>query len=438
MTVTDERVAGFTRPASVGGAARHVEPLVRAVLGGPAPVRFELWDGSGFGPDDRGVVRVRSADALRRLVWAPGELGLARAYVAGDLDMEGDIFEVLDALVPLVRAAGPGRLAHALPAALVAARRLGLAGGPPAPPPEEHRRPLARRHSKRRDADAIHHHYDVGNDFYRLVLGPAMTYSCARFATPATSLADAQTAKHELISRKLGLHERPGMRLLDVGCGWGSMAIHAAQHHGAEVVGITISEEQAAWARRRVTDAGLDGLVTIRLQDYRDLGGDTFDAISSIGMFEHVGESRMGEYFGVLYGLLRPQGRLLNHAISRAGDTRLSRRSFVGRYVFPDGELLDIGRVALAMEQAGFELRDVESLREHYALTLRAWVANLETAWERAVDLVGEGRARVWRLYMAASAISFGTGVIGIHQTLGVKATADGRSGMPSSRAAWD
>lgn len=437
MSVIHERPVEQAAAEVAGDAAQHVEPLVRSVLGAPAPVRFELWDGSAFGPPHAPVVQIRSVDALRRLVWSPGQLGLARAFVAGEIDLPGDVFSVLDPLTPLVRGAHTGRLVQALPAALLAARRLGVAGKPPPPPPEEHHRRFARKHSKRRDAEAIHHHYDVGNEFYELVLGSAMTYSCARFVTPTTTLADAQAAKHELVCRKLGLHERPGMRLLDVGCGWGSMAMHAARHHGAEVVGITISEEQAAYARQRIAAAGLGGEVTIRLQDYRDLGGETFDAISSIGMFEHVGASRMAEYFRTLHGLLRPRGRLLNHAIAHLGGSKLGGRSFVGRYVFPDGELLDVGGAVLGMEGAGFEVRDVESLREHYALTLRAWVANLQSAWGRAVELVGEGRARVWLLYMAASALTFEANVISVFQTLGVKADETGDSGMPPTRRDW-
>jgi len=420
-----------------GDAATHLEPLVRAMLGHDSPVRFELWDGSSFGSSGGGTIRVNSAMAVRRLLWAPGELGLARAFVAGDMDIDGDIFVVLDALAPHARSVGRGRMAQALPAALLAARRLGIVGGAPKPPPEEHVRVVARRHSKRRDADAIAHHYDVGNDFYRIVLGEAMTYSCARFVPSSVSLAEAQAAKHELVCRKLGLHERPGMRLLDVGCGWGSMAMHAAEHHGARVVGVTISKEQVALARQRVAAAGLADRVEIRLEDYRDLGCETFDAISSIGMFEHVGASRTADYFEVLHRLLMPRGRLLNHAISHPGNSRLRTRTFIGRYVFPDGELLDVGRTAFAMQRAGFELRDVEQLREHYGLTLRSWVANLEARWSDAVALVGEGRARVWRLYMAASALSFEAGMIGVHQTLGVKPSADGRSGMPPTRAGW-
>jgi cyclopropane-fatty-acyl-phospholipid synthase len=317
-----------------------------------------------------------------------------------------------------------------------ALRQPDVRGGPLPPPPEEIR-PRGRRHSLRRDRTVVSHHYDVGNEFYELVLGPAMTYSCARFAHPGMTLAEAQADKHELICRKLGLHEAPDRRLLDVGCGWGSLALHAARHHRARVVGVTISREQARRARGRVEAAGLEGRVEIRLQDYRELGGERFDAIASVGMFEHVGSERMREYFAVLRALLEPTGRLLNHAISSVGGSRLGGRSFVHRYVFPDGELIDVGEVVLAMERAGFQVRDVESLREHYARTLRCWVANLEARWDRAVELVGANRARVWLLYMAASALHFEDGGIDLHQVLGVLPTADGASGMPRTRDAW-
>ena len=227
-------------------------------------------------------------------------------------------------------------------------------------------------------------------------------------------------------------------RLLDVGCGWGSMAIHAASHYDVSVVGITISEAQAALARQRVADAGLADRVEIRLQDYRDVGAETFDAISSIGMSEHVGHGNLARYYELLHAALRPTGRLLNHAISSVGGSKLGRSSFIGRYVFPDGELIDVGESVLAMERAGFEVRDVESLREHYARTLRAWVANLEAAWDEAVALVGEARARVWRLYMAGSAIGFMDNGVAIHQVLGVVPTADGASGMPATRRSFE
>ncbi|HJR24702.1 MAG TPA: cyclopropane-fatty-acyl-phospholipid synthase family protein, partial [Acidimicrobiales bacterium] len=309
--------------------------------------------------------------------------------------------------------------------------------GRPLPVPPEECHPSGRLHSKARDARAISHHYDVGNEFYEIVLGTAMTYSCAYYDRDDATLADAQAAKHELVCRKLGLHEQSGAHLLDVGCGWGSLAMHAARHHGATAVGITISQEQAERAQARVREAGLADQVEIRLQDYRDLGGESFDAISSIGMFEHVGKQRMADYFTTLHGLLRPAGRLLNHAISSVGGSRIPSRSFIGRYVFPDGELIDVGDTVLAMEAAGFEVRDVHSLREHYARTLRAWVANLEAQWDRAVELTSEGRARVWRLYMAASAVGFEDGGIGIHQVLGVVPTAAGASGMPPTRDGW-
>jgi cyclopropane-fatty-acyl-phospholipid synthase len=421
------------------------------VVDGALPIRIELWDGSALGPTDGpGTVVVRSPDAVRRLLWSPGELGLARAFVAGDIEIEGDIFAMINALEGLARRRGGApegnqgdarrhaRRANvrAMASALRAARRLG-ALGPPLTVPDEEARFVGRRHTPRSDARAISHHYDIGNGFYRMVLGPSMTYSCARFAEPTMTLEEAQRSKHEIICRKLGLHERPEMRLLDVGCGWASMALHAAGQHGAHAVGITLSAEQVEYARRRVDEAGLGDRVEIRLQDYRDLRGEQFDAISSVGMFEHVGKARIEQYFSTLHGLLAPAGRLLNHAISRAGMSTLGRRSFMGRYVFPDGELLDVGDVVIAMQQAGFEVRDVESLREHYSKTLHAWVDNLERHWEDAVAEVGAARARVWRLYMAGSANRFDDGRLGVHQVLGVVPGTAGVSAMPPTRAGW-
>ncbi len=371
---------------------------------------------------------VRSPDAIRRIVTAPGELGFGRAYVAGDIDIEGDIFAMLE-------------LRHRLPSIrlgreqwLSALRLVGTDGLRPLPPPPEEARLRGRRHSKARDAAAIAHHYDVSNDFYRIVLGPSMTYSCAVWDSPLTGLDAAQAAKYELICRKLALE--PGMRLLDVGCGWGGMVMHAALHHGVRAVGVTVSRRQAELAEKRVAEAGLAGSVEIRLQDYRDVDDGPYDAISSIGMFEHVGLAQLENYFERLFALLVPGGRLLNHGISRPAATRgrtrtaFKRRSFIDRYVFPDGELHEVGSVVSAMQRRGFEARHVESLREHYALTLRAWVANLEADWDRAVELAGPGRARVWRLYMAACAVSFEDGSNQIHQVLAVKPNG-GESGMP-------
>jgi cyclopropane-fatty-acyl-phospholipid synthase len=415
--------------------ATAVEPLLGHFFGGPPPVRFEFWDGTALGPAEGDTVQVRSPDAVRRLLWAPGELGLARAFVMGDIGFEGDIFEVLAAL----HAGSPDRMhvGSRLPwQAMQAARRLGIIGRPLPPPPEE-AAPRGRLHSPSRDAQAVQHHYDVSNDFYAMVLGPAMTYSCARFGPGVETLEAAQESKHDLVCRKLGLAEKSGQRILDVGCGWGTFALHAAQRYGASVVGVTLSPAQARWARDRVADAGLEGQIDIRLQDYRSIRDETFDGIASVGMFEHVGSSKSAEYFVTMRRLLGPEGRLLNHAISSVGGSRIGPRTFIGRYVFPDGELIDVGKVVLSMEEAGFEVRDVESLREHYARTLRAWVANLERHWEMAVVDVGVRRARVWQLYMAASANGFEDGGISIHQVLGVVPGPEGRSGMPATRSDW-
>ncbi len=440
QTTLTENVPTATREIETDGpVAEAMRPVIEGSFGSKIPIRFEFWDGSKLNPPDRTVATLKfmSPDAIRRVLWMPNELGLGRAYVSGELDLEGDLFDVVTAFrdsKPEVASAG--RAWKVLPAAVVAAKKTGALGRPLPPPPEEARL-HGWRHSLKRDATAIGHHYDVGNDFYRLVLGPTMTYSCARFAQPDFTLEDAQTAKHDLICRKLGLHEHPGARLLDVGCGWGSMVTHAALHYDARAVGITISKAQAALARQRVDEAGVSDRVEIRLQDYRDLRGEKFDAISSVGMSEHVGHDKLDTYFETLRAGLKEQGRLLNHAISSVGGSTLGPRSFVGRYVFPDGELIDVGDTVLAMERAGFEVRDVESLREHYARTLRCWVTNLEENWDEAVKLVGEPRAKVWRLYMAGSAVGFEDGGIAIHQVLGVVPSNTGNSAMPATRRDW-
>lgn len=426
----DREIQNPPRPT----VAHALQPVVTSILGNELPVRLEFWDDSALGPDEMaGSLLVKSANALRRLLWAPGELGLARAFVTGEVEFRGDLVGVLRA----IRDSAPReRLRIPVVRALRAAHRVG-ALGLPLERPEEEASPSGLRHSRRRDTHVVHHHYDISNDFYELVLGPSMTYSCARFTADSVSLEDAEEAKHDLVCRKLGLDRTPGMRLLDVGCGWGSLAIHAARTYQAQVLGVTLSDAQAEHARRRVKEAGLDGQIEIRIQDYRDLVGEQFDAISSIGMFEHVGRSKMAAYFEAMHRILAPSGRFLNHAISSAGGSRLGSRSFIGRYVFPDGELLDVGDVVLAMERAGFEVRDVESLREHYAKTLRAWVRNLQGSWDQAVTRVGIRRARVWLLYMAGSANGFVDGGISIHQVLGVRPGKGGESGMPLTRTSW-
>lgn len=423
----------------MGTVAQTVAPLVRATLGAEANINVRCWDGSEFGPRDAPVrLHLKHRRALRRLLWAPNELGFARAYVSGDVEFDGDLMAGLRELERVAAPEdGPGVVidASARKALVTAALKLGIIGLPPKPPAEESRL-AGRRHSKNRDADAIAHHYDVGNDFYRLVLGESMTYSCAYWADPALGLTQAQFAKCDLVARKLGLAE--GMRVLDVGCGWGTFALHAARTYRARVVGVTLSHEQADYARKRIVDAEVADLVEIRVQDYRDVRDGPYDAISSIGMAEHVGEAMLPTYTADLFALLRAEGRLLNHAISRrpGKPAAFSKTSFIDRYVFPDGELEPIATMLAAIEGAGFEVRDVESLREHYALTLRAWVANLEQHWDEAVAATSAGRARIWRLYMAGSALAFEANRIGVNQVLAVKPGPRGRSGMPATRTA--
>ncbi|MFD7424186.1 class I SAM-dependent methyltransferase [Streptomyces californicus] len=423
-------------------AASRLTALAEESLSQPLPVRIRAWDGSESGPPGAPVLVIRRRRALRRLLWKPGELGLARAWVAGDIDIEGDLYEALGRLAGLLWDRDPEDSVHPVrdPRARAFARGLLRIAGPwppPAPPAEEVRRRSGPLHTRRRDRQAVSHHYDVGNDFYALVLGPSLVYSCAYWQDGGT-LEEAQRDKLDLVCRKLALRE--GDRLLDVGCGWGSMAIHAARHHGARVTGITLSREQAALARKRVADEGLTDRVEIRVQDYRDVDDGPYDAISSIGMAEHVGSVRYREYADDLYALLKPGGRLLNHQIARRPekDEEAYRiDAFIDAYVFPDGELAPLGRTLTLLEEAGFEARDVESLREHYALTLRRWVANLEQHWERAVRATSPGRARVWRLYMAASALSFEHNQIGVNQILAVRPTDDGGSGMPLRARRW-
>ncbi|MFH8421324.1 class I SAM-dependent methyltransferase [Streptomyces sp. NPDC018038] len=429
-------------------AASRLATLAEELLGGPLPVRLRAWDGSEAGPVGGPVLVVRDRRALRRMIWKPGELGMARAWVAGELDVEGDLYALLDALSGLLwerDGDGRGLLAAARDPRLraAAAALLKLAGPlpPPQPPAEEVRGRRGGRHTRRRDRQAISHHYDVGNDFYELVLGPSMVYSCAYWASdgPDATLEGAQRDKLDLVARKLNLKE--GDRLLDVGCGWGSMALHAAREYGARVVGITLSREQAAYARKRIAEEGLTDLVEIRVQDYRDVTDGPFDAVSSIGMAEHVGAVRYREYADILYGLLKPGGRLLNHQISRRpepDEEAYEIDPFIDAYVFPDGELAPMGSTLGTLEDAGFEVRDVEAIREHYALTLRRWVANLERDWDRAVRLTSPGRARIWRLYMAASAVSFERNRIGVNQFLAVKTPVSGRSGTALRPRVWN
>lgn len=424
-------------------AASRLTSVAEQLLGAPLPLRIRAWDGSLSGPPGTPVLVVRNRRALRRLLWKPGELGLARAWVAGDLEIEGDLYAALDVLSGLVweRGEDARSVVQALrdPDVRVAVLDLVRLAGPPLPPapPREEVRRGGHPHTRRSDRRAISHHYDVGNAFYEIVLGPSMVYSCAYWEDAGT-LEDAQRDKLELVARKLAL--TPGQRLLDVGCGWGSMAIHAAREHGASVVGITLSQEQAAYARKRAADEGLTDRVEIRVQDYRDVTDGPYDAISSIGMAEHVGAERYLRYARDLYALLKPGGRLLNHQIARRprqDEESYHVDEFIDAYVFPDGELAPLGTTVTQLEHAGFEVRDVESIREHYALTLRRWVTRLEDDWSRAAGLAGAGRARVWRLYMAACALAFEHNRIGVNQVLAVRTPESGTSGLPLRARTW-
>ncbi len=395
-------------------------------------VRFSAYDGSVAGPKDAPAhLTVVSPRAWAHLTRAPGQIGLARAYVDGDIDVDGDLYTALRSLrTPQPSSLGmdewrrlTGEVARS---AVQRVRR----------PPEEAKL-RGRRHSKKRDAAAVSHHYDVSNRFYHLVLGPSMTYTCAVYPSEDATLEQAQFEKHDLVARKLGL--RPGMRLLDVGCGWGGMVIHAAKHYGVRAVGATLSRLQAEWAQQKIAEEGLSDLAEVRFQDYRDVTESGFDAVSSIGLTEHIGKAKLPAYFEFLYDKLRPGGRLLNHCIMRPrnSDPRIKKRGFINRYVFPDGELMGLGHIVRVMQDSGgFEVRHEESLREHYAKTLEAWSANLEANWDECVAEAGERRARVWRLYMPGSRLAFERNEIQLHQVLGVKTDA-GRSGMPL-RPGWD
>jgi cyclopropane-fatty-acyl-phospholipid synthase len=437
-SVRATRSARASRASRAVGVAERLVPLLERLIGADLPLRVRAWDGSEHGQPDAPLVVVRSRRAVRRLLWQPNELGLARAYVTGEVEVEDDLFRALDAMSFLVRRDEVRNLqlsATDRRELMKLSVMLGAVGPQPRPPAEE----VALTgvpHSRGRDRDAVSHHYDIGNDFYQLILGPSLVYSCAYWPDGAgATLEDAQRAKLDLVCRKLGL--QPGMRLLDVGCGWGSLVLHAALEYGVTAVGITLSREQAELGRKRAAEAGLTEQVDIVHEDYRDLDSGPYDAIASIGMVEHVGEEHYPDYAGRLFALLRPGGRLLQQQVSRRPGHPAREPSFIQSYVFPDGELLPLAVTVGRLEEAGFEVRDVESLREHYGRTLRAWVTNLEAGWDRAVDLTTPVRARTWRLYMAGSALAFEAGRIGLHQILAVRAHPDGRSDLPSNRAVW-
>jgi cyclopropane-fatty-acyl-phospholipid synthase len=404
------------------------------------PVRFTAYDGSATGPEDTGItLELVNQRGLSYLLTAPGDLGLARAYVAGDLVVhgvhEGNPYELMTLLKDHTkfRKVTPGEI-------VTLVRGLGISNlKPPPPPPQEHlprwRRAMeGLRHSMGRDAEAIHHHYDVSNAFYRHVLGPSMAYTCAVYPEPDSTLEQAQHEKFDLVARQLDL--KPGQRLLDVGCGWGGMVRHAAKEYGVRALGVTLSRQQADWAKEEIDRDGLGDLAEVRHLDYRDVLEGGFDAVSSIGLTEHIGVRNYPSYFRFLRDRLKPGGRLLNHSITRHHNRREETGAFIDRYVFPDGELIGSGTIIKEAQDVGLEVMHSENLRKHYAMTLRDWNRNLVDNWDACVEEVGLGTARVWGLYIASSRLGFEWNEIQLHQVLAVRTADDGSDGFPL-RPTW-
>lgn len=431
------------------GALSRCRDVLTAILGEPHERSFDVkfWDGSvdrgNRSPSPFTLVLNRPA-ALRRMLLPPNELSIVEAYLSGDVEIEGSM-EAASNLTDVIgnRLHSPAKIAKLVALVL---RLPGKADDDLADArfPERARK-LGPRHTPVRDAAAIQFHYDVGNEFYKLWLDKRMVYSCAYFETPAATLDEAQEAKLDHICRKLRL--KPGERMLDIGCGWGGLIMHAAEHYGVDATGITLSENQAALAKERIEEAGLADRCRVAIRDYRTLtAGDGYDKISSVGMIEHVGLTHLPVYFQSAYRALKGGGLFLNHGIVSLREARpksvgkkifdkfWKADAFIDTYVFPDGKLTATAAVVRAAEAAGFEVRDMESLREHYAMTLRHWVKSLEDKSRDATALVGQHTFRVWRLYMAASANAFATAGINVVQTLLAKPDAQGRSMIPLTR----
>lgn len=412
-----------------------ISQVFQRIMGPDTSIAFTAFDGSSAGPAEaEHRVVVRSPEAISYLLGSPGQLGLPRAYAAGHLDIEGDLYTVLLAVAEASNDLD-------LRTRLFVLRELGPRYLRPLTPPPEELPGRARRlwhglrHSRTRDGEAIAHHYDVSNRFYSYLLGPSMAYTCACYPRADATLEQAQEHKFDLVCRKLDL--KPGMRLLDVGCGWGGMVIHAARHYGVRALGVTLSRNQADWAQKAIVDAGLADVAEVRHGDYRDIAENGFDAVSSIGLTEHIGARNLPSYFTFLRSKLVDHGRLLNHCITRPTTRQRARTGlFIDRYIFPDGELEGVGEIITAMQDNGLEIRHEENLREHYAQTLAGWSANLEANWDAAVAESGLGRSRVWQLYLAMSRLGFTRRMIELHQVLGVRTGADGTSAMPL-RPTW-
>ncbi|TRW88782.1 methyltransferase domain-containing protein [Mycolicibacterium sp. 018/SC-01/001] len=410
--------------------------ILEIFAAGTQPLKFTAYDGSSAGPQDAELgLDLLTPRGTTYLATAPGDLGLARAYISGNLDMRGvhpgDPYPLLNALTEKLDFKRP-------PARVLAqiVRSIGIEHLKPISPPPQEALPRWRRvaeglrHSKTRDAEAIHHHYDVSNTFYEWVLGPSMTYTCACYPGPDASLEEAQENKYRLVFEKLRLS--PGDRLLDVGCGWGGMVRYAARH-GVQAVGVTLSRQQAEWAQKAIADEGLGDLAQVRHSDYRDVRESQFDAVSSIGLTEHIGVANYPAYFRFLKTKLRTGGLLLNHCITRHDNkTGAAAGGFIDRYVFPDGELTGSGRIITEIQDVGLEVLHEENLRHHYAMTLRDWCRNLVDNWDQAVAEVGLPTAKVWGLYMAASRVGFEQNAIQLHQVLAAKLDEHGGdNGLP-------
>jgi cyclopropane-fatty-acyl-phospholipid synthase len=420
--------------------AETLSRVVTPLFDGPLPVNVRAWDGSELHAQDptAPTVVLASPDALRRMLWAPGEIGLSRAYVTGELDVEGDLADAFRRIWAASRQRSlkarirPSTLARVAAAAL----RLGVVKRP-LPPPASEARPKGRLHSRRRDAQVISHHYDLSNALYTLLLDENMAYSCAYWTSddPSYTVADAQRDKLDLICRKLDL--RPGMRLLDVGCGWGALSVHAAKEYGAQVTGVTISREQLAFGQARVAADGLEHLIDLRLQDYRDLSDGPYDAISTIEMGEHVGAANYPAFLAKLHSLLREEGRLLTQQMSH-GPNHPGGGPFIESYIAPDMHMRPLPELLAMIDAAGLEIRDVHALREHYVRTVEAWHEEFERRWDEVVAFVGLEQARVWRLYLVGGALTFEENRMGVDQVLSVKPTAAGRASMPATRLGWE
>ena len=409
---------------------------LRPFLRGDLPVRLRAWDGSEAGPADAPLVVLRSPDAVRRMVWRPGELGAAQAYVTGELDVPGDLGAALTHAFEVGRERGLSGV-RPTPAALVRAVRvaagIGALGRPPAPPATQ-ARVRGRLHSQLRDRRAISHHYDFSNDFYALLLDETMAYSSGYWTSddPSYTVGDAQRDKLDLVCRKLGLE--PGATLLDVGCGWGSLSLHAAEHFGAQVTGITIAAEQKAFIDARIRERGLGGRVEIRLQDYRDAVATTgaYDAVGSIEMGEHVGEANYPTYVDILRRSARPGGRVLVQQMSRTG-RHPGGGPFIESFIAPDMHMRPVGETVAHLEAGGLEVRDVHAMREHYVRTVDGWLETFEANLPALIDLVGEEAVRVWRLYLVGGRLAFRDGRMGVDQILCVR--PDGAHDLPPVRA---